>query len=135
YTEPYGSVSNHRLPRHARQGYLFDALNRATRVTADKHSRQQPSHHLHSRTAWLSQKWRRRESNPRPRPHRPNVYERSPRFDFARRPVRGRPTDGLAILKSRASGDWLSLGAEPDCWRPVPQPRAQLRGTSLPSFY
>src|SRR5690242_10609441 len=27
YTEPYGSVSNHRLPRHARQGY-FDALTR-----------------------------------------------------------------------------------------------------------
>ena len=63
--------------------------------------------------------WRRRESNPRPRPHRQNVYERSPRFGFARRSVCGRPTDGLAILKSRALGDWLSRRAEPDCWRPV----------------
>ena len=62
--------------------------------------------------------WRRRESNPRPRSHRQNVYERSPRFAFARRPVRGRPTDGLAILQSRASGDWLSLGAEPDVGAP-----------------
>ena len=66
------------------------------------------------------QKWRRRESNPRPRSHRQGVYERSPRFGFARRPVRERPTDGLAILKSRALGDWLSLCAEPDCWRPDP---------------
>ena len=55
--------------------------------------------------------WRRRESNPRPRPYRPNVYERSPRFGLARRPVRGRPTGGPALLKCRASGEWLSLGA------------------------
>ena len=68
----------------------------------------------------LQERWRRRESNPRPRPHRPSVYERSPRFRFARRPVRGRPADGLAILSGRASGDWLSLGAEPDRWRPCP---------------
>src|SRR5262245_11750567 len=64
--------------------------------------------------------WRRRESNPRPRPHRPNVYERSPRFDLARRPVRGRPADGPAILRCRTSGDWRSLGTEPDRWRPAP---------------
>ena len=48
------------------------------------------------------------------------VYERSLRFAFARRPVRRRPTVGLAILKCRASGDWLSFGAEPDRWRRFP---------------
>ena len=32
---------------------------------------------------------------------------------FARRPVGSRPTAGLAILRCRASGDWLSLRAEP----------------------
>jgi hypothetical protein len=47
-------------------------------------------------------------------------YERSPRFALTRRPVRGRPTDGPAILKRRTSGDWRSLGTEPDRWRPVP---------------
>ena len=31
-------------------------------------------------------RWRRRESNPRPRTHRESVYKRSPRFDFDRRP-------------------------------------------------
>ena len=55
--------------------------------------------------------WRRRESNPRPRPYRPNVYERSPRFGLTRRPVRRRPTGGPALLECRASGEWLSLGA------------------------
>ena len=49
-----------------------------------------------------------------------NVYERSLRFRFARRPVRRPPPDGLAILRCRASGDWLSLGAEPDRWRRYP---------------
>ena len=49
-----------------------------------------------------------------------SLYKRSLRFDFARRPVRRRPTDGLAILQCRASGDWLSLGAEPERWRRVP---------------
>ena len=43
----------------------------------------------------------------------PNVYKRSPPFDFARRPEDRRPTDGLAILKCRASDDWLFFGAEP----------------------
>jgi hypothetical protein len=42
-----------------------------------------------------------------------SVYKLVLRFDFARRPVRRRPTDGLAILWSPASGDWLSLGSEP----------------------
>jgi len=42
-----------------------------------------------------------------------SVYKRSLRFRFARRPARRRPTDGLAILRSPAPGDWLSLGSEP----------------------
>ncbi len=44
-----------------------------------------------------------------------SVYKRSLRFRFARRPARRRPTDGLAILWSPASGDWLSLGGKPVC--------------------
>jgi hypothetical protein len=58
-------------------------------------------------------KWRRRESNPRPRSHRQSVYKLRLPLSFARRPVGSRPTAGLAILWCRASGDWLSLGAEP----------------------
>jgi hypothetical protein len=42
-----------------------------------------------------------------------SIYKLVLRLDFARRPVRRRPTDGLAILWSPASGDWLSLGSEP----------------------
>jgi hypothetical protein len=34
--------------------------------------------------------------------------------------VREPPTAGLAILWCRASGDWLSLGAEPVFWRRYP---------------
>ena len=43
----------------------------------------------------------------------PNVYKLSPPFNFARRPEDRRPTVGLAILKSRASDDWLFFGASP----------------------
>ena len=57
--------------------------------------------------------WRRRESNPRLRTHRQSVYKLRLPLIFARRPVGSRPTAGLAILWCRASGDWLSLGAEP----------------------
>ena len=42
-----------------------------------------------------------------------SVYKLRLPLSFARRPVGSRPTDGLAILWCRASGDWLSLGAEP----------------------
>jgi hypothetical protein len=42
-----------------------------------------------------------------------SLYKLVLRLDFARRPVRRRPTDGLAILWSPAPGDWLSLGGEP----------------------
>ena len=42
-----------------------------------------------------------------------SVYKLRLPLRFARRPVGSRPIDGLAILWCRASGDWLSLGAEP----------------------
>ena len=42
-----------------------------------------------------------------------SVYKHRPRLRFTRRPVRDRPTDGLALLKCRAAGEWLSFGAEP----------------------
>jgi hypothetical protein len=34
-------------------------------------------------------------------------------LNFARRPVGDRPTDELALLKCRASDEWLFFGAEP----------------------
>jgi hypothetical protein len=40
-----------------------------------------------------------------------SVYKHRPRLKFIRRPVRGRPTDRLALLKCRASGEWLSFGS------------------------
>jgi hypothetical protein len=40
--------------------------------------------------------WRRRESNPRPQPHRLSVYKHRLPFRFARRPGCSRPTDALA---------------------------------------
>ena len=49
-----------------------------------------------------------------------SVYKLRQPFAFARRPVGCRPTDGLAILRCRALGDWLSLGAEPVSWRRCP---------------
>ena len=42
-----------------------------------------------------------------------SVYKHRPRLEFARRPVRDPPTAGLALLQCRASGEWLSFGAEP----------------------
>ena len=49
-----------------------------------------------------------------------SVYKLRLPLRFARRPVDSRPTAGLAILRCRASGDWLSLGAEPVGWRRYP---------------
>jgi hypothetical protein len=46
-------------------------------------------------------------------PLRKSLYKLRLPFNFARRPVGSRPTAGLAILWSRTSGDWLSVGAEP----------------------
>jgi hypothetical protein len=46
-------------------------------------------------------------------PLRKSLYKLRLPLEFARRPVCSRPTAGLAILLCRASGDWLSLGAEP----------------------
>ena len=42
-----------------------------------------------------------------------SLYKLRLPLKFARRPVGSRPTAGLAILWCRASGDWLSLRAEP----------------------
>ena len=74
--------------------------------------------------------WRRRESNPRPRTHRPSVYERSPGFDLARR-------DGSRTTTRRASHPRLSrLGRlalprrRARSLAPRPGPRAQPGGTS-----
>jgi hypothetical protein len=86
------------------------------------------------RFAQCPKKWRRRESNPRPQPHRMSIYKLRLPFDFARRPECSRPTVALAILQCRASGDWLSLGAEPVSWRRS-GPRAQLGGASPTSSY
>jgi len=44
-----------------------------------------------------------------------SVYKHRPHLKFARRPVCDRPTAGLALLKCRAAGEWLSVGAEPAC--------------------
>ena len=45
-----------------------------------------------------------------------------------------RSTVGLAILKCRASGDWLSIGAEPDRLAPLPEPGPSSERRRLPSF-
>ena len=66
-----------------------------------------------------SGKWRRRESNPRPQPHRLSVYKHRRHLDLARRLECHRPTGEPAILECRASDDWLFFGAEPVSWRPT----------------
>ena len=42
-----------------------------------------------------------------------SVYKHRSPLNFARRPVGDRPTDELALLKCRASDEWLFFGAEP----------------------
>jgi hypothetical protein len=42
-----------------------------------------------------------------------SVYKLRSPLNFARRPVGDRPTDELALLKCRASDEWLFFGAEP----------------------
>src|SRR4051812_41775874 len=44
-----------------------------------------------------------------------SIYKHRPPLRFARRPVGDRPTDELALLRCRAPGEWLSVGAEPAC--------------------
>ena len=79
-----------------------------------------PSRGTSFRSTDLADEWRRRESNPRPRSHRQSVYKLRLPLKFARRPVSSRPTAGLAILRCRALGDWLSRRAEPVRWRRYP---------------
>jgi hypothetical protein len=64
-----------------------------------------------SRAQGFLRKWRRRESNPRPQPHRMSVYKHRRHLDLTRRPECHRPTDEPALLRCRASGEWLSFGA------------------------
>ena len=40
-----------------------------------------------------------------------SVYKHRSPLNFARRPVGDRPTDELALLKCRASDEWLFFGA------------------------
>ena len=61
----------------------------------------------------FDRRWRRGESNPRPRPHRQSVYKLRLPLRFARRPVDSRPTAGLVILWCRASGDDVPLAPSP----------------------
>jgi hypothetical protein len=92
---------------------LGEALGRAA---ADRHAQASPdltTLEMEVAEELRELEWRRRESNPRPRSHRQSVYKLRLPLSFARRPVGSRPTAGLAILWCRASGDWLSLGAEP----------------------
>src|SRR5581483_7895391 len=98
------------------------------RLPAGERERRDP------RPCCVAIEWRRRESNPRPQPHRMSIYKLRLPFDFARRPECNRPTVALAILQCRASGDWLSLCAEPVSWRRS-GPRAQLGGASPTSSY
>src|SRR3954449_11019741 len=60
-----------------------------------------------------------------------SVYKLRLPLSFARRPVGSRPTSGLAILWCRASGDWLSLGAEPvsDAANPSHGPSSERRAS------
>ena len=88
------------LPRTLRAESEARGHARGARLPRAKRAKQKPT-------------WRRRESNPRPQPHRRSVYKHRLHLRFARRPECNRPTDGLAILCCRAPGDWLSLGAEP----------------------
>ncbi len=74
--------------------------------------------------------WRRRESNPRPRPHRPSVYERSPGFGLARRDG-SRTTTWRASHPSESRLGRLALPRRrARSLAPRPWPRAQPGGTS-----
>src|SRR5262245_50516714 len=53
---------------------------------------------LRTKVLLMAISWRRRESNPRPRTHRANVYERSPRLDLTRRPGADALPAGQPIL-------------------------------------
>jgi len=85
----------------------------ASAATAGIERRTERSRHGPRSGPDFAREWRRRESNPRPSSYRLNLYKLRLPLGFARRPVGSRPTFGLAILWCRASGDWLSLGAEP----------------------
>jgi hypothetical protein len=58
-----------------------------------------------------------------------SVYKRSLRFAFARRPVRRRPTDGLAILWMSRRRRLALLWRRARLLTPLPEPRAELGAT------
>ena len=72
-------------PRRACAAYATDAVGQPVSPPL-----------FRSKSADLRGQWRRRESNPRPQPHRLSVYKRRLPFRFARRPGCSRPTDALA---------------------------------------
>ena len=76
------------------------------------------------------EKWRRRESNPRPRTHRTNVYERSPRLDLARRPEADALPAGQPILWLSSLRRLALLRLLARLLAPRPRPRAEPDGTS-----
>ena len=68
----------------------------------------------------LRGKWRRRESNPRPRTHRKERLQACPAVSF--HPPAGcrPPTDGLAILWKSRSGQLALPRRQARCWRRIP---------------
>ena len=77
---------------------LADALARAAASRESRASTDVETERVEAPEGLEDQKWRRRESNPRPRSYRTNVYERSPRLDLARRPEADALPAGQPIL-------------------------------------
>ena len=77
---------------------LADALARAASARQAQASADEETERFEAPKGLESQEWRRRESNPRPRSYRTNVYERSPRLDLARRPEADALPAGQPIL-------------------------------------
>ncbi len=77
---------------------LADALARAAASRESRASTDVETETVEAPEGLEDQKWRRRESNPRPRSYRTNVYERSPRLDLTRRPGADALPAGQPIL-------------------------------------
>src|SRR6185503_11299987 len=97
-------------PGGRRRGTLRGLRHRAARQHApsahaprgrSKTSKSNRSPRKRAKPLLIRISWRRRESNPRPRSYRTNVYERSPRLDLTRRPEADALPAGQPIL-------WLS---------------------------
>ena len=77
---------------------LADALAQAASGREAQASTDEETEMVEAPKGLEDEEWRRRESNPRPRTHRANVYERSPRLDLARRPGADALPAGQPIL-------------------------------------